>query len=64
MTNVIGLDLSITATGFADVGGVVSTIKTKLDGDMRLNEIRDRLADQFQPAVTGIDGCQRNPPAS
>jgi Holliday junction resolvasome RuvABC endonuclease subunit len=54
MTRVVGLDLSITATGFADIGGVVSTIKTKLSGDKRLNEIRDRLADHFVAADLAV----------
>lgn len=41
---VIGLDLSLTATGVAFVGGETETIRTRpKDGDARLVEIADRI---------------------
>jgi Holliday junction resolvasome RuvABC endonuclease subunit len=40
---VIGLDLSITATGVAEVDGTLSTIRPKTAGDERLVTIRDRV---------------------
>ncbi len=48
---VIGLDLSITATGVADPDGKTSTIKPGSTGDRRLVEIRDTVG----VAATGCD---------
>lgn len=45
MTAVLGLDLSISATGVAAPDGSTSTIKTRdRDGDRRLTHIRDTIA--------------------
>lgn len=44
MPRVMGLDLSMTATGAADVSGVTRTIKTGLKGDGRLLGIRIAIA--------------------
>ncbi len=46
MTKIVGLDLSITATGVCwtdSAGWTAELIKTRKDGDMRLHEIRSRL---------------------
>jgi Holliday junction resolvasome RuvABC endonuclease subunit len=45
MSDVLGLDLSLTATGLAAPDGSTSTIKTRdKDGDRRLAQIRDTIA--------------------
>ena len=45
MTAVLGLDLSLSATGVAAPDGTTSTIKTRdRDGDRRLAQIRDTIA--------------------
>lgn len=41
---VLGLDLAIGATGVCLPNGHAATIKPKLAGDARLNEIRDKIA--------------------
>lgn len=49
MTGVIGLDLSLTATGMVRADGTGLTIKTKLkDGDRRLEQIYNAIAVQAQ----------------
>jgi len=42
---VVGLDLSITATGIAGIAGVTYTVQTRLKGDHRLLAIRKAVAD-------------------
>jgi Holliday junction resolvasome RuvABC endonuclease subunit len=48
---VVGLDLSMTATGIADADGITSTVKPRRVGDARLTEIRDEV----RVAVYGSD---------
>lgn len=45
---VVGLDLSMTGTGIAWRDGTTYTVKPKQDGDERLLEIRDAVADAIQ----------------
>lgn len=40
---VVGLDLSLTATGVAEQRGEVTTIRSRRPGDLRLQELRDRV---------------------
>jgi hypothetical protein len=50
--NVVGLDLSITATGVALVDGTTETLTMRAaDGDLRLCAIAGRIADRTIPAV-------------
>jgi Holliday junction resolvasome RuvABC endonuclease subunit len=50
MTTVIGLDLSLTATGIAYADGTTTTVKTRLaDGDRRLLHITAAVADALDP---------------
>lgn len=53
MTTVIGLDLSLTATGIAYPDGTTRTIKTRpADGDRRLIHIQAAIADALDPTTT------------
>ena len=45
MTRVLGLDLSLTATGFAYNDEVVGVIRSKAKGERRLAEIREAVLD-------------------
>lgn len=50
--NIIGLDLSLTATGIAHVDGSTSTVKTRTeDGDRRLVRIQDAVRAAIAPGV-------------
>lgn len=50
MTTVIGLDLSLTATGIAYPDGTTATIKTRTAaGDLRLLHIQQTIADALHP---------------
>jgi Holliday junction resolvasome RuvABC endonuclease subunit len=52
---VIGLDLSITATGIADVDGSTSVVKTDSGHkDQRLNQIRDAVWSAIRTAPSGL----------
>lgn len=58
MTRVMGLDLSIAATGVALPSGQLVTIEPKGDGDRRLCQIRDALTyyvEQTRPDVAVIE---------
>lgn len=48
---VVGLDLSLTATGVAAVDGTTSVIKTKLRGPARLAAIRDAIFEIAFPSA-------------
>lgn len=53
MTTVIGLDLSLTATGIAYADGSTTTIKTRLaDGDRRLLHIQAAVTEALDPDTT------------
>lgn len=53
---VVGLDLSLTATGMALAGGVTVTIKPTAKGDWRLTQIRGTVRD-------ALEACQLAPAA-
>ena len=48
--HVIGLDLSLTATGIAHWNGTTSTLRPKSTGDQRLVEIRNALTEHIASA--------------
>lgn len=43
MTTVLGLDLSLTATGVADIDGTPSTLTSSLTGPARLHDLRNQV---------------------
>lgn len=63
MTTVLGLDLSLTATGVADIDGTPHTIRPKTTGAERLHEIRtavtrylDGGGTQWRAGLVAIEG--------
>lgn len=65
--NVVGLDLSLRATGVASVSGSLSAILPRTDGDARLVEIRDMvdrsLPDRSIVVIEDLPHGARNPAA-
>lgn len=59
--NVVGLDLSLTATGVA-FGGLAARISTKKDGCERLAAVRERVLEFLTPLpdLVGIEGYSFN----
>lgn len=58
MSHIIGLDLSLTSTGYS-VGGTTGCIASKLTGTARLVEIRDkisRIIDEFSVRGAAVEG--------
>jgi Holliday junction resolvasome RuvABC endonuclease subunit len=57
MTRVLGLDLSLTATGYAYNEEVVGVIRSKAKGERRLAEIRDAVEElAFEADVVVLEG--------
>lgn len=54
LPRVVGLDLSITATGVAHWDGTTHTIRTRSDDDARLTEIRDAITDAITGATLAV----------
>lgn len=63
MVKVIGLDLSIVATGVCLPSGQMTTVKPPGDGDMRLAHIRDSLAYYIEAGRPDVAVIEEVPPS-